>query len=91
VDLKTGKNNYMKFKNKIKNLDEDQIKFYIKQLIYKGKTDKMLKSKIFKKSKYLQDIARESTDELGEFVQFVQKQFECPIDQVDFLKKSLKI
>ena len=81
----------MKFKNKIKGLDEDQIKFYIKQLIYKGKIDKMLKSKKKKKSKYLQDIARESTDELGEFIQFVQEKFKCPVDQVEFLKNHLKI
>lgn len=80
----------MKFKKQIKGLDEDQVKIYIKKLIFKGKSDKMLKSKVFKKSKYLQEIAMESTDELGKFLSFARYKFECPIEQYKYIKKSLK-
>jgi hypothetical protein len=81
----------MKFKNKIKGLSEDEIKFYIKQIIYKGKSNKMLKSKTFKKSKYLQDIAMESSCEFGRLIKSAKDGFDCPIEQIDFLKKSLNI
>jgi hypothetical protein len=55
-----------------------------------GSSKKMMKSKSIKKSKYLQDIAMESANELGDLVEFVETHIECPIERLDYINKTLQ-
>ena len=80
----------MGFKNKIKGLNEDQIKKFMKRSVMDGTSKKMLKSRVLKKSKYLQDIAMESANELGDLVEFVERHIECPIERLDYINKTLQ-
>ncbi len=80
----------MGFKNKIKGLDEDQIKKYVKRSILDGTSGKIAKSKALEKSAYLQDIVLEATNEFGELMDSLKERFDCPIEVVKYLEKSLK-
>ncbi len=80
----------MGFKNKIKGLDEDQIKKYVKRSILDGTSGKIAKSKALEKSTYLQDIVLEATNEFGELMDNLKERFDCPIEVVKYLEKSLK-
>lgn len=80
----------MGFKKKIKGLDEDQIKKYVKRSILNGTSSKIAKSKALEKSEYLQDIVLEATNEFGELMDSLKDRFDCPIEVVKYLEKSLK-
>jgi hypothetical protein len=80
----------MGFKNKIKGLDENEIKLFVKRSILDGTHSKILKSKTLEKSQYLQEIVLEATNEIGDLIDDLKDSFECPIEIVKFLENSLK-
>jgi hypothetical protein len=80
----------MGFKKKIKGLDEDQIKLFIKRAIVDGTSSKILKSKTLKESEYLQQVVLEATDEIGDLIDSLKSKFDSPKDVLKYLNKSLK-
>ncbi len=80
----------MGFKKKIKGLDEDQIKLFIKRSIIDGTSNKILKSKTLKNSEYLQQVVLEATDEIGDLIDSLKERFESPKEVLKYLNKSLK-
>ena len=80
----------MGFKKKIKGLDEDQIKLFIKRSIINGTSNKILKSKTLKNSEYLQQVVLEATDEIGELIDSLKERFDSPKEVLKYLNKSLK-
>lgn len=79
----------MGFKKEIKGLDEEGIKKYIKKAILSGNEKVITNSRILKKSKYLQDITAESVNEFKSLMEFLDKNFECPIERYNYLEKNL--
>ena len=79
----------MGFKKEIKGLDEEGIKKYIKKSILSGNEKVITNSKILKKSKYLQDITTESVNEFQSLIEFLENNFECPIERYNYLEKNL--
>lgn len=80
----------MGFKKKIKGLDEDQIKLFIKRSIVDGTSNKILKSKTLKNSEYLQQVVLEATDEIGDLIDSLKERFGSPKEVLKYLNKSLK-
>ena len=80
----------MGFKKKIKGLDEDQIKLFIKRAIIDGTSSKILKSKTLKESEYLQQVVLEATDEIGDLIDSLKSKFDSPKEVLKYLNKSLK-
>ncbi len=80
----------MGFKKKIKGLDEDQIKLFIKRSIIDGTSSKILKSKTLKESEYLQQIVLEATEEIGDLIDSLKERFDSPKEVLKYLNKSLK-
>ena len=80
----------MGFKKKIKELDEDQIKLFIKRSIIDGTSNKILKSKTLKNSEYLQQVVLEATDEIGDLIDSLKERFDSPKEVLKYLNKSLK-
>jgi hypothetical protein len=80
----------MGFKKKIKGLDEDQIKLFIKRSIIDGTSNKILKSKTLKNSEYLQQVVLEATDEIGDLIDSLKERFDSPKEVLKYLNKSLK-
>jgi hypothetical protein len=80
----------MGFKKKIKGLDEDQIKLFVKRSIVDGTSTKILKSKTLKESEYLQQVVLEATDEIGDLIDSLKERFDSPKEVLKYLNKSLK-
>lgn len=80
----------MGFKTKIKGLDENEIKKFIKISIISGYYKKIMKSKSLKKNNYLQEIVEEATNELEDFMNFLDKNIDCPEEKLTYLYTHLK-
>lgn len=80
----------MGFKKQITGLDEDQIKKFIKISICNGYYKKILKSKTFKNSSYLEALVDESTNELEDFINFITENIDCPEEQLKYIENHLK-
>jgi len=79
----------MGFKKQINGLDETQIKLFVKRSIVNGTVKKFLKSKSVKESRYLKDIIKESSNELGELIKSLNH-IECPIEKLEYINKTLQ-
>ena len=80
----------MGFKNKIKGLNEDQIKLFIKRSIVDGTSSKILKSKSLKESEYLQQVVLEATSEIEDLIDSLKETFDSPKEVLKYLHKSLR-
>ncbi len=80
----------MGFKKKIKGLDEDQIKLFIKRAIIDGTSNNFLKSKTLKNSEYLQQVVLEATNEISDLIDSLTREFDSPKEVLKYLNKSLK-
>lgn len=79
----------MGFKKQINGLDEQQIKLFVKRSIINGKGKKLLKFKSVKESRYLKDIIKESSSELGDLIKSLDY-IECPIEKLEYINKTLQ-
>lgn len=78
----------MSFKKQIKGLNENQIKTLIKRSFFDGKSKEITSSKLFKKSRYLKEIYKESKLEYVELF----KQLKCnvsPEELWDYMEKDI--
>ena len=95
----------MNLKKKLKGLDENGIKRYFKisfiddaeigmgipiSKIKKSKIKKILKSKTFKKSKYIRSIFDEVLEDLTQTTKELEKNIEDPQERLNYLKNSIK-
>jgi hypothetical protein len=70
-------------------MSEAQIKSFFKQSIMNGTYNRVLKSRTLKSSKYLQKIAKESSNELEEMTKNLETTIDCPTKRWKYLVKNI--
>ena len=76
-------------KSNINGMSETQIKSFFKQSIMNGTYNRVLKSKALKSSKYLQKIAKESSNEFEEMSKNLETTLDCPTKRWKYLVKNI--
>jgi len=76
-------------KSNIYGMSEAQIKSFFKQSIMNGTYNRVLKSRTLKSSKYLQKIAKESSNELEEMTKNLETTIDCPTKRWKYLVKNI--
>ena len=76
-------------KSNIYGMSEAQIKSFFKQSIMNGTYNRVLKSKALKSSKYLQKIAKESSNEFEEMSKNLETNLDCPTKRWKYLVKNI--
>jgi len=79
----------MCMKSNIYGMSETQIKSFFKQSIMNGTYNRVLKSKALKSSKYLQKIAKESSNEFEEISKNLETTLDCPTKRWKYLIKNI--
>jgi hypothetical protein len=79
----------MCMKSNIYGMNEAQIKSFFKQSIMNGTYKRVLKSRTLKSSKYLQKIAKESSNELEEMTKNLETTIDCPTKRWKYLVKNI--
>jgi len=79
----------MCMKSNIYGMSEAQIKSFFKQSIMNGTYNRVLKSRTLKSSKYLQKIAKESSNELEEMTKNLETTIDCPTKRWKYLVKNI--
>lgn len=76
-------------KSNIYGMNESQIKSFFKHSIMNGTYNRVLKSKALKSSKYLQKIAKESSNEFEEMSKNLETTVNSPTKRWKYLIKNI--
>ena len=76
-------------KSNIYGMNESQIKSFFKHSIMNGTYNRVLKSKALKSSKYLQKIAKESSNEFEEMSKNLETTINSPTKRWKYLIKNI--
>ena len=79
----------MCMKSNIYGMSEAQIKSFFKQSIMNCTYKRVIKSRTLKSSKYLQKIAKESSNELEEMTKNLETTIDCPTKRWKYLVKNI--